>query len=97
MSRRMTDEETGSDLDRGVRELVHIEAVRRWGQHHPKAFMSLKIDRLPSVMVSVLLWGDDIANHEAALRAVVPHPESLRMETSHHDPSYLDQVQAELR
>jgi hypothetical protein len=98
MCRRMTDEETGSDVDRGVRDLgPDIEAVRRWGQHHHRAFVSLKIDRSPSVMVSVLLWGDDVANHEAALRAVVPHPESLRVETSHYDPSYLDQVQAELR
>lgn len=86
------------DIDSLIRELApDIAAVRRWGEEHEGSFLSVKLDRVPRVMVAVLLWGEDIPSHEVVLHAMVPHPDRLRVEASPYAPAYLEEVKSELR
>jgi hypothetical protein len=85
-------------------ELTHsklrgdIQLVRNYGEAHPDAWVDLWFENEPSVHIVALFVGDDVDEHESALRTLLDHPESLVVRRSErYSRTYLEDVKSEVQ
>jgi hypothetical protein len=88
-----------SDLEREHSKLRgDIELVRTYGEAHPDEWVDLWFENEPSVRIVTLFVGDDVDEHESALRNLLEHPERLVVRRSDlYSRTYLEEVNSELQ
>ena len=74
-----------------------IEVIRRYGAHHPEAWVHLRYENDPAVRIVVLIAGDDLDAHERALRGLVAYPEQLEVRPSPWPRVRLEEMRAEIQ
>jgi hypothetical protein len=90
------------DLDGlGDKEVIHwalrgdFELITRYGEQHPGAWAGAWFDNDPAVRIVAAFTGD-VAQHEAALRPQLRHPDRLVFEGRQHSLSDLRRVREEI-
>jgi hypothetical protein len=87
--------------DLGGRQSIHsalrgdIELVTRYGEEHPGTWAGAWFDNEPTVRV-VAAFTSDVAQHDAALRPRLRHPDRLVVQRMPHSLADLRQVRAEI-
>jgi hypothetical protein len=73
-----------------------VETIRRYGHAHPEAFVEVWFE---GARLVALFAGndDDVAWHEAALRAAVAYPDQLEVRTSPRTPHQIEEIRQEIR
>jgi hypothetical protein len=73
-----------------------LDVVRRYGASHPEEWVDAHFRREPPpLQLVVVISGDDIERHDAALRGLVAFPDQLEVRWSPHSYSYLEEIRAE--
>ena len=87
-----------SDLEREQAKLRQdIDVVRRYGEAHLDAFVDFWLEHEPEVRIVAAFAGDDVDEHEAALRRLVTYPSQLEVRRSRYDRTHLEGILAEVR
>ena len=87
-----------SDLEREQAKLRQdIDVVRRYGEAHLDAFVDFWLEHEPEVRIVAAFAGDDVDEHEAALRRLVTYPSQLEVRRSRYDRTSLEGIHAEVR
>ena len=73
-----------------------VEAVRRYGELHADDFVEELFENEPHIRLIVLMVGDRLAEHEAALRELVHHPKQLEVRRTPFPKSQLEEIRGEL-
>jgi hypothetical protein len=73
-----------------------VEAVRRYGEIHADEFVEELFENEPHIRLVVLMVGDRLAEHEAALRELVQHPKQLEVQRTPFPKSQLEEIRREL-
>jgi hypothetical protein len=73
-----------------------VDAVRRYGQLHANDFVEELFENEPYIRLIVLMVGDRLAEHEAALRELVQHPKQLEVRRTRFPKSQLEEIRREL-
>ena len=73
-----------------------VEAVRRYGELHADDFVEELFENEPHIRLIVLMVGDRLAEHEAALRELVQHPKQLEVRRPPFPKSRLEEIRREL-
>ena len=71
-----------------------VEAVRRYGESHPEAWVDLRFESDPSVRIVALFSGEDLGAHEAALRRLVAHPDRLDVRRAPWPRTRLEEIRS---
>lgn len=69
-----------------------VAAVRRYGESHPDDYVEELFENEPHVRLVVLMVGDNLADHEAALRELVRHPNQLEVRRTPFPRSRLEEI-----
>ena len=69
-----------------------VDAVRRYGQSHPDDYVEELFENEPDIRLIVLMVGDHLAEHEAALRELVQHPNQLEVRRTQFPRSRLEEI-----
>jgi hypothetical protein len=56
-----------------------MAVVRQYGESHPEAWVELRFENEPAVRIVALFAGDDVEDHERALRSLVVYPDQLEV------------------
>jgi hypothetical protein len=72
-----------------------VEAIRRYGEAHPDAFVQVLFEGV-GLVVLVAGSDEDVALHEAALRAVVTFPNQLKVRHSPWSARRLEEIRQEI-
>ena len=87
-----------SDLEREQAKLREdIGVVRRYCEVHPDTFVDLWLENEPPVHIVAAFAGDDVDEHDAALRRLVSYPSQLEVARSRYDRTHLEGIRAEVR
>ena len=87
-----------SDLEREQAKLGQdIDVVRRYGETHFDAFVDLWLEHEPEVRIVAAFAGDDVDEHDAALRRLVSYPSQLEVRGTRYDRTHLEGIHAEVR
>lgn len=73
-----------------------VEAVRRYGELHADDFVEELFENQPHIRLIVLMAGGRLAEHEAALRELVQHPQQLEVRRTPFPKSQLNDIRGEL-
>jgi hypothetical protein len=76
--------------------LSDVEAVRRYGELHPDDFVEELFENESHIRLIVLMVGDRLTEHEAALRELVQHPKQLEVRRTPFPKSQLEEIGREL-
>jgi hypothetical protein len=72
-----------------------FELITRYGEEHPEAWAGAWFDNVATVRIVAAFTGD-VAQHDAALRALLRHPDRLVVERRQHSLSGLRRVRGEI-
>jgi len=87
--------------DLGDKQLIHsalrgdLELVARYGEEHPGTWVGVWFDNEPTVRI-VAAFTSDVAQHDAALRPQLRHPDRLAVQKRPHSLSDLRRVRQEI-
>jgi hypothetical protein len=87
--------------DLGGKQLIHsalqgdLELVARYGEEHPGTWAGVWFDNEPTVHI-VAAFTSDVAQHDAALRPQLRHPDRLAVQRRPHSLSDLRRVRQEI-
>jgi len=73
-----------------------LEVVRTYGEAHPDVWVGLRFENDPPVRIVALFSGEDIQEHEAALRSLVDYPGQLEVNWSPWPLSHLEDIRAQV-
>jgi hypothetical protein len=73
-----------------------VVAVRRYGELHPDDYVEELFENEPPIRLVVLMAGDRLAEHEAALRELVEHPNQLEVRPTPFPRSQLEEIRQSL-
>ena len=73
-----------------------VEAVRRYGESHPDDYVEELFENEPHIRLIVLMVGDHLAEHEAALRDLVRYPNQLEVRRTPFPRSRLEEIRQEV-
>ncbi|MHB1209883.1 MAG: hypothetical protein ACYC1I_09290 [Acidimicrobiales bacterium] len=73
-----------------------VEAVRRYGASHPDQYVEELFENEPDIRLIVLMVGDHLGEHGAALRELVQHPNQLEVRRTPFSRSKLDEILQEV-
>ncbi len=74
-----------------------IDVVRRYGEAHLDAFVDLWLENEPPVHIVAAFAGDDVDEHDAALRRLVSYPSQLEVRGTRYDRTHIEGIHAEVR
>lgn len=73
-----------------------VEAVRRYGESHSDDYVEELFENEPHIRLIVLMVGDRLAEHEAALRDLVRYPNQLEVRRTPFPRSRLEEIRQEV-
>jgi hypothetical protein len=73
-----------------------LDVVRRYGVLHSDDYVEERFENEPHVRLIVLMFGDQCAEHETALRALVEHPTQLEVRRTPFPKSRLEEIREEV-
>jgi hypothetical protein len=73
-----------------------VEVVRRYGELHADDYVEELFENEPHIRLIVLMVGDRLTEHEAALRELVQHPRQLEVRRTPFPRSQLEEIRREL-
>ena len=73
-----------------------LEVVRRYGESHADDFVEVLFENEPSVRLVVLMAGEDVEKHDAALRREVRYPERLEVRHVAFTRQHLEEIRDEV-
>jgi hypothetical protein len=73
-----------------------VEVVRRYGESHADDYVEELFENEPHIRLIVLMVGDNLAEHEAALRELVRYPDQLEVRRTPFPRSRLEEIRQEI-
>jgi hypothetical protein len=74
-----------------------LAVVRRYAESHTDDYVEVRFENDPTIRLIVLMVGDHISEHEAALRGLVDHPNQLEVRPTPYSRVLLEGIRREVR